>query len=332
MTLFFLDNQRFDAEPGETILSTLKRLGHPHNYSCTKGLCRCCLLKLDEGTAPTRAQKGLEAELKAEGMVYACQCIPRQGMKLSQPAEEIMTPARLLDKQSISADVLRLVLRPESSQRFIPGLCVGLKAPNGLGRTYGIAPGLGEGTIAFHIRRKRNGLFSQWLCQEAKVGDTLTLSRPWGRCDYRSDYGKDELIVVAFGTGIGPALGMLADALAAGHERPISLYHWGKYLDDLYLHRPLLKMMLEHRNLFYQGLIGAESDKERIDNNRIKLLSVPEILKQRHELGRDKRLFLFGEPDMVAKVTEYAFLSALDMERIHSQSFEYRDLRKRPRK
>ncbi len=338
MTLFFLDNQRFHAEPGETILSSLKRAGHPHNYSCTKGLCRCCLLKLDEGLAPARAQKGLEPELKAEGLLFACQCVAKEGMRLSVPNEAVLMPARLLDKQSIGADVLRLVLRPQDATGFHAGLCVGLRAPGedgqsaGMGRTYGIAPGLGEGTIAFHIRRKRNGQFSQWLCQQANVGDTLMLTRPWGRCDYRSEYLNDELIVVAFGTGIGPALGMVQAALLAGHEKPIHLYHWGKYLDDLYLHRPLLKLMLEHRNLFYQGLIAAQSDKERIDNNRVRLIGVPEVLKERHELGRDKRLFLFGEPDMVAKVTEYAFLSALDMERIHSQSFEYRDLRKRPRK
>ncbi|WP_372872242.1 2Fe-2S iron-sulfur cluster-binding protein [Shewanella sp.] len=337
MTLFFLDNQRFHAESGETVLSSLKRAGYSHNYSCTKGVCRSCLLKLVKGDAPARAQKGLEPELKAQGLLFACQCVPNEGMQLSMPAEALNIPARLLDKQFIGDHVLRLVLKPESSEGFHCGLCVGLRVLNGdgegheMGRTYGIAPGLGEGTIAFHVRRKRNGKFSQWLCDETKVGDTLMLTRPWGRCDYRHEYLNDELIVVAFGTGIGPALGVVHTALQAGHNKSVHLYHWGRTLDDLYLHRPLLKLMLEHRNFFYQGLIGSRNDKERIDNNRVRLTAVPEILKERHVLTRDKRLFIFGEPEMVAQVTEYAFLNALDIERLHSQSFEYRDLRKHPR-
>ncbi|ABM00313.1 2Fe-2S iron-sulfur cluster-binding protein [Shewanella amazonensis] len=331
MTLFFLDNQRFHAESGETVLSALKRVGHPINYSCTKGQCRSCLLRLDEGKIAPKAQKGLEPDLKAQQLVYACQCVAKNGMKLSSPAEDTYVSARLLDKLSLSEDVTRLIIKPDTRTPYIPGLCTGIRGPEGLGRTYGIAPGQGEGTFAVHVRRKRNGRFSRWLCDEVKVGGSLSLTRPWGRCNYDGAYGNDELIVVAFGTGIGPALGLVQSALDSGHQRPISLYHWGKYLDDLYLHRTLLKLMLEHKVLHYQGLISASSDADRIDNHRVRLMDVPQILKERHELGRDKRLFLFGEPDMVAKVTEYAFLCALDMDRIHAQSFEYRDLRRRPR-
>ncbi|WP_214507968.1 2Fe-2S iron-sulfur cluster-binding protein [Shewanella jiangmenensis] len=350
------------AHGGETLHRALLRLGVAHNYSCTKGVCRCCLVKLTTGVPTARAQKGLEDELKADGWVFGCQSVIKPGMRF-ETTDDGFCEAVLVARRSLSPEVYELVFAippalmessagepkvrsPEADAAkpvfaplspFIAGQCVSLLGGEGFGRTYGIADVSFPAAdtryhISLHVRRKRNGSFSQWLCDALEIGAPLKLSRPWGRSHYLPDFQNDELIFVAFGSGIGPAAAVVREALNCGHQKPISLYHADRYPSDLYQHKALLKLMLEKRQFFYQGLIAAETERERIDHHRVQLADVETQLKARHTLGRGSRLFLFGDADKVAQITEYAFLNALEMDRIHAQSFEYRDLRRRPRR
>ncbi|QSX42197.1 2Fe-2S iron-sulfur cluster-binding protein [Shewanella cyperi] len=331
MTRFILDDSNFNALPGETVLAALRRHGAKVNYSCTKGQCRSCLLQHKAGPIPRQAQRGLEAGLKQAGLVLACQCPARDKLVLASLDHAFYQAAVIVDKQWLTDSVVRLVLKPGTPLHFRAGQCLSLLVPGMFSRTYGIASRENAETLTLHIRRKHNGKLSHWLFHEAKVGEQLQLSQPWGECCYRAEFVEDELIVVAGGTGIGPAAAIVEEAMASGHRGKIYLYHHGRNLEDLYLHRELLRRMLERRELHYQALISSRSEADRIDNNRVILAEPQDIVPARHSLERHQRLFILGEPAMVAAVREMAFLAALPMDRIHVMGFEYRDLRRSPR-
>jgi benzoate/toluate 1,2-dioxygenase reductase subunit len=59
----------------------------------------------------------------------------------------------------------------------------------------------------FLIRNVPGGMMSQWLTQQARPGDRLTLSGPMGSFYLR--HGERPLLMLAGGTGLAPLLSML---------------------------------------------------------------------------------------------------------------------------
>lgn len=331
LTLFYLDEQPVYALPGETVLDALIRHGHEMGHSCTPGNCQACLLKHLDGPLPPAGQIGLPPTLKQQGMVLACNCPARANMHLVSNIEQQLYRARLVQRHSLNDDVSRFVFAAPPGYAFQPGQCVSIRNPAGVSRSYAIASGDDTNSFSLHIRRKPNGLFSSWLHEILSPGDEIQLTEPWGRCRYRSAYGQDELLIFAFDTGIGAAVAMVEEALARGHEADIYLYHWGRSREDLYLHKPLLELMLRERRFYYQGLISNQGDCDRIDHKRIQLREATEVLAQKIRVSRWQRLFLFGDPGMVAKMAITPRLRLLGMDRVHRVSFDYRDLRRLPR-
>ena len=332
MTRFYLDGQPFDAAHDETLLEALVRQGQDVQYSCKKGRCRSCLVQQIDGSVAPVSQRGLTVKQQEAGIIYACQCfVSDQAAFKTLSTAEVCQTAVLVDKHRLSNAVMQFIIKPSEAMSFNAGQCISLRRHDGLSRSYGIASTCDSGAIALHVRLKSRGQFSHWLFDEAKVGETLWLQGPWGDCCYLPQYCDDSLILVASGTGLGPALGLVQEALAQGHTQPIYLYHGALNREDLYLHRALLRLMLEYRNVHYQGCIQAQSERDSIDGNRIVFADPFTLASSRHTFDRKHRVFMFGEPNVVAKAQETAFLNGVPIERVHALAFDYRDLRKHPR-
>ncbi|MCF1427505.1 MAG: 2Fe-2S iron-sulfur cluster-binding protein [Shewanella sp.] len=332
MTLFYLDNQSFHAQPGETVLDTLLRYKYPVNYSCKKGRCRSCLLQHVQGELTMISQRGLEPDQKSAGLVFACQCIPAPNMVLTTlEPQALYLDTPIVDKQVLTDNIVSVTLKVPEDREYQAGQCVNLRRPDGVSRTYAIAKVTESGAVEVHVRRKVNGDFSQWLYGSARRNDLLQMQGPWGYCHYFPGLPDDILVLFGSGTGLGAVAGIAEEALSRGHRGDIFLYHSGKNLADLYLHKEMLKKMLLHRNFYYQACISAESERYQVDGKRIRWADPLELAAGRHNYNRSYRVFLCGEPKMVIKGQERAFLGGVPIERIHALSFDYRELRKHPR-
>jgi ferredoxin len=62
--------------PGTTILETARSLGLTPPSSCEAGNCATCMARLEEGSAPMRANEALEPDEVDEGWVLTCQAVP----------------------------------------------------------------------------------------------------------------------------------------------------------------------------------------------------------------------------------------------------------------
>ncbi|UTH75910.1 FAD-binding oxidoreductase [Chromobacterium sp. IIBBL 290-4] len=148
-------------------------------------------------------------------------------------------PYRLQAAHSLDADTLRILLRPHGhgGMPIQAGQFFSLALPNGAARSYSLAcQPRGDGWLEAHIRLRRGGRASEWLRTEAKPGQTLTVSGPYGDCVWQPESSSiQRVLMLATGTGIAPLKAMLEYAAALGCRTPITLYWGGARPQDLYL-------------------------------------------------------------------------------------------------
>lgn len=331
MTVFYLDGQAFESTSQETVLDTLIRHGQRLNYSCKKGVCKTCLVQQVKGDIVIGSQRGLTLALKKRNYICACQCRPSEDLALkSILPQDLFVGAVIQQKTLLSDSIVRIGLKLDEGLRHRPGQYINLRRFDGLTRSYSPTNISGASLIELHVRRKYNGQFSDWLYHQAGIGEQLLIQGPLGSRYYRQDFSKEKLIVVAFGSGLGVAHGIISQALAEGHEGDIFLYVGARDESDLYLHAQLLKMMLEHKQLSYQACITGNVTPTKL--GRSIMLGDPfnEAIKV-HEFDRQQQLFICGEPTAVNQSRQRAFLNGYPIERVHALSFEYKDLRTRAR-
>lgn len=331
MTRFYLDGQLYDAREGESVLDTLIRHGQQVNYSCKKGVCKTCLVQHLEGDINIGAQRGLTSGLKARHYICACQAVVSDELKLkSILPHDLFTPAVLEQKQYLNQSIVRIALKVEQGFIHQPGQYINLRRFDGVTRSYSLTNSPSDDLLELHVRRKYNGQFSDWLYHQANIGEKLLVQGPMGASSYDSQCQDNKLIVIAFGSGLGVAVSIVREALSHRHQGEIHLYVGGREMDDLYLHAELLQMMLEHRHFFYHACITGHHDV--MPSGRRVMLGDPfnEAVKA-HKFDRQQHLFLCGEPSLVNQSRKMAFLNGFPIERVHTLSFEYKDLRTRPR-
>lgn len=64
---------------------------------------------------------------------------------------------------------------------------------------------------AFTVKRVENGLISNWLCDNVKVGDVLRARGPIGRFIYEPEKDLKHLVMVAAGSGVTPFVSIMRE-------------------------------------------------------------------------------------------------------------------------
>jgi ring-1,2-phenylacetyl-CoA epoxidase subunit PaaE len=125
-----------------------------------------------------------------------------------------------------------LVFRPQPGEEleYQPGqylTLVRLQRGAEVRRSYSFssAPSLGE-PPAITVKRVDNGLFSRWLVDQARVGDTVQSSGTGGFFTFPADVSAcQQLILLAAGSGITPLFSLLKTALHAHLHLAVLLFY-----------------------------------------------------------------------------------------------------------
>ena len=115
-------------------------------------------------------------------------------------------------------------------------------------RSYSMASQPGEGRLEFHIRVLPDGVVSQHVVKQLKVGDKVEVRGPFGDAywDHPEDAKQGPLLLLAGGTGLAPILSVLDAALSDGMPpKQIHVYHGVRTEDDLYAGSRLQTRMRE---------------------------------------------------------------------------------------
>jgi ferredoxin/truncated hemoglobin YjbI len=80
-----LDGVMFEVRAQESLLDACLRSAIQVPFSCRGGVCQTCLLQCTQGDIPPRAQRGLAGDLRDQGYLMACQCLPLGSITLTRP-------------------------------------------------------------------------------------------------------------------------------------------------------------------------------------------------------------------------------------------------------
>lgn len=239
----------FDCNEDETILEAALRNRVFLRYGCKHGGCGTCKVQLADGDVElTASSYSLPPGERDAGTILVCQSYPLDDCVLDVAAmnldeDEYFKGDGSADRatvvetvEKLTHDITRIVLRVADADGmpFTAGQFVNVTVPGlEVQRSYSMANGSADcGRIELICKILPGGLFSKYLEDDAKPGDEVTVSGPYGMLSIRLSYR--EIVMVAGGSGLAPLLSMLTDLAAKGSERPVTLFFGARTPADLY--------------------------------------------------------------------------------------------------
>lgn len=314
----------FKQIEGKSILESAEYAGIQLPYSCRSGRCRACLCSVHEGETSLLYEE-LEGNKDAKQHSQILSCARFATSDLVLDAKEInvdLPPARIypakVDKIMFvgGGEVALVTLRlpPSSEFSFIPGQFLDIYGVADIARSYSIERfDEAKKTLKIHLKRIKNGVFSDYIFERAKLQDLLRVKGPLGTF-FLSDVAGKDLIFLATGTGVSPILAMLRslrDLDPSLRPRSVSLY-WGvrrriDFYVDVSEFRDECKviLVLSQPNKDWDGSAGYVQD----------VLGV-----MRPDLG-NARVYACGSPNMIASAVELLTARGLDSRSFFSDAF-----------
>lgn len=325
-TLKFKDST-FTLNPYESVLDCLLRNRQQIPYACRAGMCQACLIRAVDCDATPESKKWIKESLQQKGYTLACQWVPDSDVTAALPTvEEFSVPVRIRNIDHLNKGVIRLlldVIDKSAMFHYFPGQYVTLINPQGIARSYSVANDYEKDQhLEFHISQTREGIFTGWLFEQAKAGDTLHMRGPAGDCYYSNKSGEDFPIILAgTGTGLAPLYAIIHDALSQRHAGEINLYHGGRTSDHLYYIEELKALEAAHGNFHYHPC--AREDGGELQVEGLEPGSVEEVVNSKLDLGSlsRTRVFLCGAPAFVHGLRKQIFLKGASSGNIHCDPF-----------
>jgi phenol/toluene 2-monooxygenase (NADH) P5/A5 len=252
-----------DVEEGQTILDASLRQGVWLPFACGHGTCGTCKVQVlegevDVGDASPFALMDMERD---EGKVLACCAIPQSDLVIEADIDVdpdfVGYPVQDFKGTVISIEDLSPTIkgvRFDLSQpiQFQAGQYINLHMPGVEGaRAFSIANKSSENTVLeLHIRRVPGGAGTGYIHDHLQVGDTLSVSGPYGQFFTRKSAPED-LIFIAGGSGLSSPQSMVLDLLEHGDTRKITLLQGARNLSELYNRALFEQLALQHENFTY---------------------------------------------------------------------------------
>ncbi|MDB5839357.1 MAG: flavin oxidoreductase [Herminiimonas sp.] len=233
----------FSCGQENVVLDGALAAGYEIPYSCRSGICGSCRGQVVSGEVMGGTGGGLTEEERLEGHVLLCQARPCSDLTVAvreiRPIDRsaIKTVAAKVFRMTRAApDVTILNLRfPAGTKvKFKAGQYLSMQLEDGTFRHFSMAnpPHQNDG-VELHIRHVPGGRFSQRVADGLAVGDTLSVSIPYGDFHLREANDKP-VVLLASGTGFAPIKSIVEDAVKRKLSRSMVLYWGARRAEDLY--------------------------------------------------------------------------------------------------
>jgi CDP-4-dehydro-6-deoxyglucose reductase, E3 len=259
------EGKEFISVEGSTILESALSAGLVFDYSCKSGQCGACKATLLKGeVVEIQEQLALNKE-DANNQFLTCCCAALSNILINaidlsamHGIEVKILPTRIDSFKLLSRDVIEIKLRLKSSSSFVflEGQFIDIIGPNSIRRSYSIASISSNNKITLLIKKVKDGKFSHYWFNKAKLNDLLRIEGPKGTFFLR-DRAKS-LVFLATGTGIAPIISIL-DGLDSDSDfnqtYNISLF-WGNRVQQDFVWSPNFKKI----NVDFHPIISKEDE------------------------------------------------------------------------
>ena len=332
VTLVFEDGRavKFDASEDDNIYFACLKNKIRILTDCLEGACATCKgvctsgkYYLDEYT-----DEALTAAEIDNGEVLTCQMHVTSDCVIELPyASRVALKSKpdirgvtVVEIEMISSTVARLVVEPDSDTdpvSFIPGQYVHLSIPGSdENRSYSFAnPPLETQQYTFYIKILEQGAMSDYLSREAKLGDRMNVTGPFGRFYLRPV--QRPVLMVAGGTGLAPMLSMLDTMVIQGDiNHSVRLLYGANQPDELFG----LDKIAGYKD---QGLdVSMELSIVDPDGNWNGTTGhVTSLLRSELLNGGNCDVYLCGPPPMIEAAETWLSENGVDRSRVNAEKF-----------
>jgi CDP-4-dehydro-6-deoxyglucose reductase len=236
-------------------------------------------------------------------------------------------PCRVVHKEQLSHDVVRLQLKLPEGQRlqFFAGQYLDFILKDGRKRAFSIANAPhDDALIELHLRHVPGGEFTDYVFESMKERTILRILAPLGSFILREASDRP-MILIGGGTGFAPLKGMIEHAFYLGIRRPIHLY-WGvRARRDLYLPDLPLTWAATHPNFDYTPVL-SEPDPDWEGRTGL----VHEAVVADYPDVSPFDIYMSGPPVMVEAGRVAFEARGSSRERMYSDAFSYAADSRRP--
>lgn len=282
----------FDCAEDEDLLTAAARAELVLPSSCRQGGCGACRGNCGDGDyhLGEHSLSALSPADREQGEVLLCRTYPRSDLTIALPfdrsailSEEIPTRmAEIMEVDDMGGNTRRLLLRllPDENNglaaEFEPGQFMELVIPGGVKRAYSLSnTGNWNGHLEFLIRLRPDGAFSNWLGQDAQIGQTLQVRGPLGTFTLKEN-GMRPRWFVGGGTGLAPLMSMLRRMAEWQEPHPTRLYFGVTHETEIFATNELQALQTEmpglmvetcvwHAGNAWSGFVGSPADALRRD-------------------------------------------------------------------
>jgi propane monooxygenase reductase component len=233
----------------QTVLRAAAEQGVMLMHGCKEGQCASCksfLLEGEDVEHDRYSTFALPDYERDEGFTLLCRAHVYEDVtiELLNYDEDMIRSGLPIQEASatvvainpVTHDLRHLVLQLDDRDfKFFPGQYVDIHVPGtDETRSFSMANTTAResGQLEFIIKVYPNGLFSQFLDAELKVGDRLELTGPFGVFTLR-DAPDTDLIFVGGGAGLAPILCLLRSMAERGIDRKAVFYYGARGQRDL---------------------------------------------------------------------------------------------------
>lgn len=238
---------------------------------CRDGACGTCRGLCESGSYDMPPDgyidDALEEKDAAAGYVLACQMRPTSDCVVRIPATSAACktgvgdfPGKVAVVERLSPSTIRfaVTLDQPDGLDFLPGQYVNVTVPGtGQTRSYSFSSAPGAPAATFVVRNVPDGLMSTWLTAQARPGQPISFSGPYGSFYLRPV--QRPVLMLAGGTGIAPFLSMLDVLASKGFTHPVRLVYAVTHDHDLVGLEALDRIAAAHPQFRYVTVVAHES-------------------------------------------------------------------------
>lgn len=315
-----------NCEEGELLSDAAYRQRVNIPLDCRDGACGTCLCKAEGGAYDLEdyIEDALSDEEREQGYVLTCRMKPQSDCVVSVPVSSkvckishltINTTLAEINKYSETAIGFSIQSDGLSELHFLPGQYVNVKVPGSEDvRAYSFSSLVGDDNkVSFLIRVIPDGKMSTYMRDDAKVGDQLEITGPYGSF-YLRDVERPVLFL-AGGTGLAPFTAMLEKLTVNGSRYPVHLIYGVTNDIDLVELEKLEKFDAENDFFTYSTCVASE------DSFHPNKGYVTKYIKEQHLNNGDVDIYLCGPPPMVDAVNHYISEKEINPASFHYEKF-----------
>lgn len=294
---------------------------------CRDGACGTCRGLCESGAydlpESSYIEDALTPEEAARGYVLACQTRPRGDCVIRVPASSSACKTGVARFEGAIASVAALSdstigfsidLDDPAALSFLPGQYVNVEIPgSGATRAYSFSSPPGAARADFVVRNVPDGRMSGYLAREARSGQRMAFSGPFGSFYLRPQ--TRPVLFLAGGTGIAPFLSMLDVLGASGSAHPVRMVYGVTHDIDLVATAQLDAATARIAGFEYRTCV-ADAASQHARKGYVTAHVDPAWLN-----GGDVDIYLCGPVAMVEAVRGWLAASGIEPAGFHYEKF-----------